>query len=365
MKQTDASFYKDVKQSEKQPANTKNRSYNYYQQFLQLNPDSFSITRAVYLSEAIFYDNPYSFSEFETRLEQWTELVYQILKRENVSYKDNIALNYGIQRLYTTNNLYFNSKTHNSYVIRKLQYDFDDYMGEKNWEKMLVTKMLQTGSGQCHSMPLFYLCVAEQLNAKAYLSMAPGHSFIQFFDHAGRRYNFETTSGHLVSTTWLMQSTYVNSVAIKNRTFLDTLSSRRLYAQCLSDMLTNYLEKSQQYDNLSDSILHKILSIDSTNVTALMLLNNLCRIKVIKMAKKLGNPPLSDFWKYPDLVTVYQLQRKTDNQIQQTGYQDMPKEAYEKWLQSVEQAKLIAQLPDAQLKYEIDKLKQTNTNNRK
>ncbi len=361
-------FHKDFRQEENEIKETvreyhRTNFLNYYTQFLQLDPDSFSITKAIYLSEAAFYNTPYPFSEFEKYIKQRADLVYQILTRENLNNQNNTALNYGIQKLFSNNNLYLNNKTHNSYVIEKLYYDFEDYAGDKNWEKTFVTKMLQTGSGQCHSMPLLYLCIAEQLNAKAYLSLAPNHSFVQFFDNNGKAYNFETTNGHLVSTAWLMQSTYANSVALKNRTFLDTLSSRKLYAQCLTDLIMNYLKKLNGYDNFSNVMIQKVLSIDSTNVTALILLNNYQRLKVIAIAEQLGNPPLTEFERYPDLNMAYQQQKKLDAQIRRTGYQEMPKEAYEKWLQSMQQAKQQEQsrLAEVKLKQDIDKLKQVKS----
>lgn len=364
--QTSNSFlHKDLRQEKIEIKETlreyfKTNFLGYYQQFLQLDPDSFSITKAVYLSEAAFYNTPYSFTEFQKQIKQRADLVNQILTREDLNNQNNIALNYGIQKLYTDNNLYLNDKTHNSYVIGKLQYDFEDYAGDKNWEKTFVTKMLLTNSGQCHSMPLFYLCIAEQLNAKAYLSLAPNHSFIQFFDNNQKAYNFETTNGHLVSTAWLMQSTYANSVTLKNKTFLDTLSSRKLFAQCLTDLIMNYLKKLNGYDNFSNTMIQKALSIDSTNVTALILLNNYHRLKVIALAEQLGNPPLTDFERYPELNMAYQQQKKLDAQIRRTGYQEMPKEAYEKWLQSMQQARQQEQsrLAEAKLKQDIDKLKQ-------
>lgn len=37
---------------------------NYLSQFLQLNPDNFSVTKAIYLSEAVYYDKPFSYDEF-------------------------------------------------------------------------------------------------------------------------------------------------------------------------------------------------------------------------------------------------------------------------------------------------------------
>jgi hypothetical protein len=130
------------------------------------------------------------------------------LKRENLNTKNNTALNYGIMKLYQQNNNYYDKKTKQSYSVKPFRYDFEDFRGEKDYTKMFTIKMLSTGKGQCHSMPLNYLMIAEQLGAKAYLSLAPQHSFIQFADNNNNMMSFETTNGNLVSlelvaTIWL------------------------------------------------------------------------------------------------------------------------------------------------------------------
>ncbi len=158
-------------------------------------------------------------------------------------------------------------------MLPKINYDFNDFFGEKNWSNMFVTKLLITGKGQCHSMPLLYLALAEKLSAKAYLSLSPQHSFIQCFNENGYRYNFETTNGNFVNQTWLMQSSYINATALKNKTYLDTLSNRELYAQLLSDLLQNYSSKVG-YDEFSEQLTNHILAINPKNLVAIMMQAN-------------------------------------------------------------------------------------------
>lgn len=171
---------------------------NSLQELLKMNPDSFSISKAIYLTETAWYDKAPAYRQFEDAIKLRAEIVRQILKREGIKQTSNIAKNYGIQKLYEQNNKFINPKTKQVLVAPKISYDFDDFSGDKNWSNMFVTKLLGTGKGQCHSMPLLYLAIAEQLGAKAYLSLSPEHSFIQYFDERGYRYNFETTNGNLV-----------------------------------------------------------------------------------------------------------------------------------------------------------------------
>ncbi|OMP76506.1 hypothetical protein [[Flexibacter] sp. ATCC 35208] len=311
-----------------------------FQQFLQINPDSFSITKAVYLSEMPYYSQSYSYSEFEKVIEQKAQLVKFILKQEGLNEKSNLALHYAIQKLFGQLNDIKDPLHNKYYTLDKIRYDFEDPMGENDWTKMFVTKLLLTNKGQCHSLPLLYLCISEHLGAKAYLSLSPNHSFIQFFDESGKRYNYETTNAHLVSTSWLMQSTYVNSTAYKNKTYLDTLSNRKLYAQCLADLLLCYQEKLKvNYDSFSQLLINKILKEDSVNLTALMVRANYYITTFEKLACSKGYPSIKDFYKFPDLQLAYNNAKVTQQAITVTGFQEMPPEAYNKWQESLKDEK--------------------------
>lgn len=59
------------------------RSGTYQQhldQLLQLNPDGFSIIKAVYLTESAWYDNPPSFEAFENKIKKYATAVKQLLQ---------------------------------------------------------------------------------------------------------------------------------------------------------------------------------------------------------------------------------------------------------------------------------------------
>lgn len=211
-------------------------------------------------------------------------------------------------------------------------------MGEKNWSNMFVTKLLATGKGQCHSLPLLYLCVAEQLGGKAYLSLSPAHSFIQYFDERGYRYNFETTNGNLVTQTWLMQSSYINATALKNKTYLDTLSGRNLYAQLLSDLLQTYIDKLGN-DHNSQQITNRILAVNPNNIAALMAQANYNTIIARQEMKQAGEMPKEQIQNYLKTNTAYQQMLQNYDRIEKTGFQDMPEEAYKAWLKTIEQEK--------------------------
>jgi hypothetical protein len=302
---------------------------HYYNQLLQLNPNNFSITKAVYLCEAVYYNKPSTYNQFLQAIQQRASFVNQILQQEAIGKKNGFAVHYAIQKLFSQN-CAIKNKQGKEFTIKKINYDFEDFFGDNDYTKMFVTKLLQTNSGQCRSMPLLYLCIAEQLKVKAWLSLAPQHSFIKFYDAKNNLSNFEATNGHIVSTTWLLQSNAISSVALKNKTYLDTLSSVKLYAQCLADFQLSYLTKNG-YDEFSQTINYKILSLDSNNINALMYNNNIATFKYKQLQKQYQNTTAVA----QALSAMQQAQQKVNN----LGYQDMPKEQYIQWLQSIEMEK--------------------------
>jgi hypothetical protein len=193
--------------------------FNAYDEFLKLSPDSFSITKAIYLVENAVERNKFSYEQFENAIKLRAELVKQILKREGINSNNNSALNYGIQKLFSKTNSYYNPKTKQTVAVKPFTYDHNDYKGVKSYQQLFVSKLLKTGKGQCHSLPLLYLTIAEQLGAKAYLSLAPEHSFIQYFNGQGDRLSFEATNGNIVSSNWMLQSGFINSAALKKKYF--------------------------------------------------------------------------------------------------------------------------------------------------
>ncbi|HLZ17139.1 MAG TPA: hypothetical protein VKQ08_08865, partial [Cyclobacteriaceae bacterium] len=167
-----------------------------------MDPNHFSLSQAVYEVENAYLDKKLSREGFNQALRFRVDQVRQILKAQGLSSKNNLSVNYAIQQLYEHPNIYFDAKTQLNHTIPPFKYDLEDYMGEKDYTNLFASKLLGQGSGQCHSLPLVYLMLAEELRAKAWLSLAPSHSFIQFMDNRGRLLDFETTNGNIVSGSW-------------------------------------------------------------------------------------------------------------------------------------------------------------------
>lgn len=211
-------------------------------------------------------------------------------------------------------------------------------------------------------MPLVYLIIAEQLKAKAWLSLAPQHSFVQFLDNHNNILNFETTNGNIVSTNWVLQSGFINANALKSKTYLDTLSQNQLYAQCLSDLLLGYLQKFG-YDNYAEQISQRIMHVNPNNMTASIIEAKIKQSIAIHEIIAAGKPPAKDLPKYPKAYKAFLEMQAAFDKVDNLGYQDMPKDAYQTWLKSIEREKKKQESQELkrQMQREIQSLKKVKS----
>ncbi|MFA5575609.1 MAG: hypothetical protein WC994_11265 [Brumimicrobium sp.] len=296
----------------------------------------FSLKEAVFIIENAYTDNTLDKSDYLKRIKIKVDALKMLMKKEKISETNNLGKNYIIQKLFSERIVEYKDtvvwRVHKAY-----QYDFDDFLGKSDWSQMFVTKLLKTGKGQCHSMPLLYLIFAEEINAKAWLSLAPEHSFVIFND--GRTfYNYETTNGNLVSYDWLMESGYINSMAIKNRIYLDTLGQDGLMSTLLADLIMGYTDKFG-YDNFMASMVDTLLSIYPKSIQGQIFKADLLALETKMNLRKVGNPPIEEIPKYPEAHKSYSAMMKQYDFIDGLGYMQMPKEKYTAWLASLNNEK--------------------------
>ena len=295
-------------------------------QNMKLGTSEYSLMRSVFLIENAWHDNTLDYSSYVHDIETKTNLISSIAKKDGIISNNNIGLNYIIQRLYSETITLNNNQYH------PFQYDFEDYMGEKDWSKMFVTKLLKSNKGQCHSLPLLYLILAEKVGAKAWLSFAPEHSFIIFSDDSKRSfYNFETTNGNIVSNDWVMESGFINTTSIRNRIYLDTLGKDQLLSSLITDLVMGYTNKFG-YDQFVEEMIDFSLLVNPKNIQAHILKADIQVLKTNQELKKVGNPPITQIKSYPDAYSNYYNLLKEYDIIDGLGYVQMPKEVYEQWL---------------------------------
>ncbi len=59
---------------------------------------------------------------------------------------------------------YFNDSE--GFIHLPFHYNFDDYAGNKDWSNTFVTKLLTSHKGNCHSLPILYKLIAEEMRER-------------------------------------------------------------------------------------------------------------------------------------------------------------------------------------------------------
>ncbi len=204
------------------------------------------------------------------------------------------------------------------------QYNHDDYAGEKDWANMFVTTLMATHKGNCHSLPLLYKIIAEELGEKAWLALAPNHLYIKLHNQASGWYNTELTSGQFPTDTWIKSSGYIHLDAIKNGIYMDTLSRKETIALCMIDLALGYQRKyPDSYDpGFVIKCCDKALEYFPHYMNGLLLkAETMYRVYEARQEKE-----------PKELEEIEKLYAH----IHQLGYRKMPKEMYLRWLESIE-----------------------------
>ncbi len=306
--------------------------------------EELSIKRAVYLVENAYYDGKLNYEEFNKQIQELVEFVKLQVLKEGYRFDNPVAVNLMIQRV-MSQPVEVKSHTLEKNIIHEpFTYDLDDNWGKKDYSKMFVSKLLRTKSGQCHSLPLLYLIIAEELGIEANLALAPNHSYIKFKDAKGKLFNYETTNGHLVSDIFVMSSGYIKAEALNSGIYMDTLSKKQAIARCLVDLGNGY-ENRFKKGVIDGSFLLECAAVSfehdpNNNIGALMTVNNVYLNLVKSLAIKYRLPNPEDLFQIDkDAKEFWDLYLKADSELNRIGCEQIPDEVYEVWRKSAEEEK--------------------------
>ena len=340
LNEADQDFNRTINYDLPSCANKQGAEY-YRQAFLQLQTliqsDTVSIKQAVFDVENAYFNNKMSFETYNNHIQKLVKLCYQKLKHDGYKPENKLAKNLVLHQLMSDTLKFLDKKTKQHIIHYPFKYDFDDYMGKEDYSKMFVSKLLSTNSGQCHSMPLLYLILAEEMNTQAYLSYSPNHSFVRFKDDRGKLQNLELTNGKITTEAWILGSGYVKSEALKNKIYLDTLSNKQLLAQCFVDLAHGYAAK-YCYDKFVLTCIEEALKYFPNNIFALQTKSDYLTLQFEYVVNQLGRPSLKDVSKNPKAIAIYNQRNEMYDTVDNLGFEPMPNQAYEKWLKSVNDA---------------------------
>jgi regulator of sirC expression with transglutaminase-like and TPR domain len=85
----------------------------------------------------------------------------------------------------------------------------------------LLENYLRARLGQCVSMPVLFLLIAERLGLEVALCPAPEHILVRYTDENGGAHNIETTSGcHPARDEWIRQQLGISNRAVDSGIYL-------------------------------------------------------------------------------------------------------------------------------------------------
>jgi regulator of sirC expression with transglutaminase-like and TPR domain len=151
---------------------------------------------------------------------------------------------------------------------RAFSYDLSDPFGTKANSRLLST-YVRTRKGNCVSMPILFLIVADRLDLKVRLAAAPLHLFVRYTDPAGADHNLEATSGgHRARDEWYRQNLPMTDRSIESGIYLRTLTKRETVAAMALSVL-DFLIAERRYQEAVD-VADAILAASPRNAYAMV-----------------------------------------------------------------------------------------------
>ncbi len=298
-----------------------------------------NLKEAVFSVENAFFEGMLDRSKYEENISRMATIAQLKAKQDGYNWNNPEAKNIMLFRVMSDTlkvKLHMHEKASTSFPM---QYDFDDYRGEKDYSKMFVTKLINSHTGQCHSLPLLYLILCEKVGAEASLAFSPHHSYIKFKDRRNNWHNLELTQGRMTTDAFIVGSGFINAVAIKNKVYMEAQTKKQVIAHCLSDLAAGYVHK-YGYDPFVIQCVDSVLAYAPGNTSALAMKSNYHSIRLTFTASQVGSPP-PDILKtqYPQIYKLFEERNAFYHRLDEIGYVEMPKEVYETWLNSVNQEK--------------------------
>lgn len=218
-------------------------------------------------------------------------------------------------------------------------YDFNDIWGDKDWSNTFISKLIDTNSGNCHSLPYLYKILAEEIGVEAHLALAPNHVYIKQQNLKDGWYNTELTSGYFPNDGWIMASGYVHLDGVRNGMYMKALSDKESISLLLIDLAQGY-QKKFPYNDISFILkcCETALKYYPTLANALLLKLETTKKELEQIAEE-KNKKINEILEIPKAKVIWENLNKQVKYIHELGYRQMPKEMYLDWLVSLKKEK--------------------------
>lgn len=303
-----------------------------------------SVSDAYFVMENAYGNSYLSKKEYDQTIKQSVDFIKKWLIQNGHSLKDNAALNMGIQKFMSDTLAIILANPDNPNQAKKVThlpffYDYEDFKGEKDFRNYFLTKCLATGSGQCNSMPSVYSSLADGLGAKSYLTFAPHHSFIKYFDNNGKLHSYEPTSNWKITDKWYQDNMFISPKAKMSGIYLDTLNKKQIVANCIIDLALGYLQKHGAADGtfVKECINTAMQQFPKqNNIQAYFVYSNLLARQLERVLYENKITDLNDISKVPEAQQLYNALLQNEDTITKLGYQDQPDPLYDELMKQQE-----------------------------
>jgi len=128
-----------------------------------------------------------------------------------------------------------------------------DHGGFKALQCKLLSNYLETRLGNCVSMPVLFLILADRIGLNVALSMAPRHLFVRYRDGAGPWINLEATGTALPARDeWYRQTLPMSDRSVASGFYLRTLGKREGVAALATSVL-EHLSAQRRWEELVEA----------------------------------------------------------------------------------------------------------------
>lgn len=292
-----------------------------------------SFKRAVFLTENAYCGGKLNWAAFCSEIDQIKIKINEMIIAKNLQrYKT--AGNWAIFT-YMTDSIPENN-------LHPFTYDLENFMGENDYESFMVSSLLKTRKGNCHSLPFLYKILADEVNVEAFIATAPMHVFIKHKDENGKWWNLELTSGTFSRTSFIIESFNVSDAGIESGLYMKPLSDKESIALCLNDILVYYNKKTGiYYDDFVCKSFTDGLKVYPNSLLQLSKIDYQ-KYKLDKAMEKKGLKDYSKIRTYPDLVKLEKELNTTHDYMAKIGYSSLTPEQYREKVMQIKNEQIQA-----------------------
>jgi len=318
-----------------QVSDTYQSSYNFINKML-IDEIPLNFKSAVFATENAYFDGSLNVEVLSQDIKMLVQLTNFISDTELITYqkkdRDLITKHAALFSIITDSHAIPLDSIH-VLLHEPYTYDFDDPLGQKDWSSMFVSKLLETGKGNCHSLPYLYKILADELEIPCYLAFAPNHIYIKSYAESTGWYNTELTSATFPVDAWIMASGYISIEAIRNGLFMDTLCTRQSVANCLVDLAHGYQQKfGRENPDFVIKCCNTALEYHPVNVNAMLTKAEAQKHYIDLQMKKQNVKKAENLFADTKIAEMYSDMEQTYVQIHQLGYRRMPEWMYLEWI---------------------------------